>query len=235
MRALVAAALMALTAAAAPADANRLPSTHEVSISGRYVNHWTINETRTCGLVGSGTVTVEFHEKRPVRAEVKYYNRFRMWAFGVHGPFGTHEYLEGKRVVGTVTLVDNTTSRPDPEGERDCEQENEVEKSGCGTFPLRKGSFSLIGNVRGDRRRVEVGMTSDDFEPRRGACPSGRSESAQFGEMRVKMPTPRGFAHRRRPTTLGGSTHKQRSYTSNDGSTLTTDVTRTVTVTLKPL
>jgi hypothetical protein len=54
---LVVAALLALTAA--PAAAKYKP-THRVSVSGQFVNHWTMVEPVDCGAVGGGTVTVDF-------------------------------------------------------------------------------------------------------------------------------------------------------------------------------
>src|SRR3954463_10422665 len=86
---------------------------HRVSISGRLVDHWTVNDTRSCGPVGDGTVTVEFHQSTPAKAWVDYNRVEGGWFAQVPGP-SLLVGLPEKPVVGTLSLVDNTVATPPP-------------------------------------------------------------------------------------------------------------------------
>src|SRR5919201_7176918 len=68
----LACAITTLGAAVDQAAARKFHYSHRVSISGRLVDHWTVNDTRSCGPVGDGTVTVDFHQRSPAKARVEY-------------------------------------------------------------------------------------------------------------------------------------------------------------------
>jgi hypothetical protein len=215
---LVAVVLVALPGSAA---ARKFHYSHRVSISGSLVDHWTMNDTSTCGPVGDGTVTVEFHQKSPAKALVEYEKVEARWlALVPRG--GLLGGLRPQPVVGTMSFVDNTVAT-------NCSEP--IDKSGCGTVPLRgKGSL-----VDGDRRGFEVDVgNSSGFKPRTG-CGVGQLDDwtqppgVAGGLVRVKMPSPRSFK-RRHTVTVTATTHKKSSF-----GAITDDVTRTVTVTFTRL
>jgi hypothetical protein len=211
---------------------------HRVSISGRLVDHWTVNDTRSCGPVGDGTVTVEFHQSTPAKAWVDYNRVEGGWFALVPGP-SLLVGLPEKPVVGTLSLVDNTVATPTPGFACD----PPLDKSGCGTFPLR-GKAGIDGVRRGFT--VDMSSGSSGFGPRHGECGHGQLDSwtqlpqivggVDGGLVPVKMPSPRSFK-RRHTVTVTGSVHKSSSFGGSDPDEprVTDDVTRTVTVTFTRL
>jgi hypothetical protein len=235
----LASATASLGAAVDAAAARKFHYSHRVSISGRLVDHWTVNDTRSCGPVGDGTVTVEFHQRSPAKARVEYNPVEARWDILVPG----RSLLVGlpeQPVVGTISFVDNTVPTMAPPG-LDCS--GAIDKSSCGTFPLR----GKAGADGGDTRRLEADMgTSSGFHPRNGACGVGELDSwtqppgvvggVDGGFVPVKMPSPRSFK-RRHTVTVTGTTHKSSSFGGSDPDEpkITDDVTRTVTVTFTRL
>jgi hypothetical protein len=110
----------------APAAARKFHYSHRVSISGRLVDHWTINDTRSCGPVGDGSVTVEFHQTSPAKARVEYNRVEGRWEALVPGKT-LLVGLPAKPVVGTISFVDNTVATG-----LNCSEP--LDKSGCGTY-----------------------------------------------------------------------------------------------------
>jgi hypothetical protein len=214
---------------------------HRVSISGRLVDHWTVNDTRSCGPVGDGTVTVEFHQKTPAKARVEYNPVEGRWDILVPGPT-LLVGLPEQPVVGSISFVDNTVATMAPPG-FDCP--GAINKSSCGTFPLR----GKAGAGGGNRRRLEANLTNTagrGFHPKNEGCGHGELSSwtqppgvvggVDGGYVPVKMPSPRSFK-RRHTVTVTGTTHKSSSFGGSDPDDprVTDDVTRTVTVTFTRL
>ena len=224
----------------AAAVASPFRHTHLVSISGEFTNHWAINDSETCGPVGDGTLSVNFHQTVPAKAAVKYTIE-RRWAIADQvGPFNQVVFLPPQPVVGTITRVDNTEPRKAPG--RDCEDADD--KSGCGTSPLTDGEASVFAHVR-DGSRIRVRMISDEFDPATGDCRIGSAELFGFppelvggldrGAIAVRMPSAEEFA-RRNEVTVTGTTHDSRMERDDeDGRTWSDDITRSVTVTFTKL
>jgi hypothetical protein len=230
--------MASLGAAVDQATARKFQYSHRVSISGRLVDHWTVNDTRSCGPVGDGTVTVDFHQRSPAKARVEYNPVETQWFALVPGrslPVG----LPAQPIVGAISFADNTVATAPPGV--DCS--GAIDKSSCGTFPLR-GKADLGG---GNRRGFAIDMgSSAGFHPRNGACGVGQLDSwtqppgvvggVEDGFVQVKMPSPRSFK-RHRTVTVTGTAHKSSSFGGSDPDEpkITDDVTRTVTVTFTRL
>ncbi|HEY7632623.1 MAG TPA: hypothetical protein VH817_18100 [Thermoleophilaceae bacterium] len=230
-------ALVASAVLPAASAARKFHYSHRVSISGSLVDHWTINDTRSCGPVGDGTVSVDFHQRRAAKARVEYNRVEGRWEALVPTG-GLLGGLPAKPVVGTISLADNTVATPPLPG-FDC-LDQPIDKSGCGTSSL--GGKADIDGVR----RGFTADLSSSFRPKHGECGHGNVESwTQFpqavggvngGLVRVKMPSPRSFK-RHRTVTVTGTVHKSSSFGGSDPDQpkVTDDVTRTVTITFKRL
>lgn len=214
------------------------------SLTGQYVNHWTVNDPEPCGLVGDGTLTVTFRMTVAPRV-LLVYSRFAgaepsgygRWIIGVpsaHGPGLT----DGPRrpATGTITLVDNTVQRP-PEPDDECEP---PQKSGCGTRSLGRTTVSFSGY---NRRFLEADLAAT-FRAGPGGCGFGRTDrftdrfftgGTRLGELLLRMPSV-ATVNRRRVLTVTGTTRKQTSSTDCEPrGTCSDDVTRRVTATFKKL
>lgn len=217
--------------------------THRItSLTGEYVDHWKLNSSEPCGLVGDGTVTVKFRMAIAPRVALVY-SRFASaepsgygkWIVGIPSAHGPGIVDAPRRpAAGTITLVDNTVQRP-PEPGDECPP---LEKSGCGTSPLRRPLIYLTGY----NRRFLTADLSATF--RVGECRIGQTDSftdrpfsggTRLGELLLRMPSV-ATVSRRRVLILTGTSHKVTSSTDcePDGS-CSDDVTRRVTVTFKKL
>jgi hypothetical protein len=233
----LASAVASVGAAVDEAGARKFHYSHRISISGRLVDHWTVNDTRSCGPVGDGTVTVEFHQKTPAKARVEYSRVEGRWEALVPGG-GLLTGLPAKPVVGSISFVDNTVPTAPPGS--DCS--GAIDKSGCGTFQLR-GKAGIVGDRRGFT--ADMGNRAG-FHPAHGGCGVGELDSwtqppgvvggVGGGFVRVKMPSPRSFK-RRHTVTVTGTAHRSSSFGGSDPDEprITDDVTRTVTVTFTRL
>jgi hypothetical protein len=236
----VAAAIAVASLVAAPAASAWKP-THKVSIEAEFVNHWTISDNQECGPVGDGTLTVKFHTTVATRVlPYRDNDAGRGWNVGVpHGYKGQLvKAMENAPIAGTITRVDNTTPRPDPETTEPCPP---LSKRGCGTFPLGKRSGA---RVYGGHRRSRISVhTSTQFGSASGECLIGDADTFDAtgalvggnreGNMLVNMPKESAF--KRRVVRLAAKTHKQTSWGDSDIGTSTNDITRKVTVTFKRL
>jgi hypothetical protein len=240
-----AAAVGFLTAAPSEAAPEARNWSHRItSLTGQYVNHWTVDDPEPCGLVGEGTVTVTFRMTVAPRV-LLVYSRFAgaepsgygRWIVGVpsaHGPGLT----DGPRrpATGTITLVDNTVQQP-PRPDDECEP---PQKSGCGTRSLGRTTVSFSGYNRRFLRAELAGT----FRPGRGGCGLGRTEQfndrfltggTREGELLLRMPSV-ATVNRRRVLIVTGTTRKQTSSTDCEPrGTCSDDVTRRVTATFKKL
>ena len=217
--------------------------THRItSLTGEYVDRWTLDDPEPCGLVGEGTVTVKF--KMAVNPRVALvYARFASaepsgygsWVVGIPSAHGGG--LVGAPLrpgSGTITLVDNTVQRPPEDGGK-CPP---LEKSGCGTTSLRRPLIRLTGY---NRRFLMADLLAT---LRGGECRIGQTDSftdrhftggTRLGELLLRMPSV-ATVSRRRNLVLTGSTHKRTSSADCEpDGTCSDDVTRRVTVTFKKL
>jgi hypothetical protein len=210
---------------------------YRLSISGRYVNHYTIDDPGTCGPVGDGNVTVDFRYRRAVNVKVAY-DGSRYIVAARHPRYRVITFLSERPVAGTLSWTDNTTPRTPPD--YDCE---EIDKSGCGSSPLRDHKAGIYADA-GEGRRMRVSM-SGPFRPSAGGCgdPAVSDLAEAFmlpyhlvggdreGRVPVTMPPPRKFFRRRR-VSVTEKTHRRTSEpgTARDAA-WSTDITRTVTVT----
>ena len=218
--------------------------THRItSLTGEYVDHWTLNSTEPCGLVGDGTVTVKFRMATAPRVALVY-SRFASaepsgygsWIVGIPSAHGGG--LVGAPLrpgAGTITMVDNTTQRPPEPGGEPCPP---PEKAGCGTTSLKRPLIRLSGY---NRRFLHTDLVATLHG---GDCRIGQNDSftdryftggTRLGELLLAMPSV-ATVSRRRLLVLTGTTHKRTSSTDcqPDGS-CSDDITRRVKVTFKKL
>jgi hypothetical protein len=249
--ALVVAAVLAV--AAAPAQARYKP-THRVSVSGQFVNHWTMDEPGECGAVGGGTVTVDFKSRTPNRAQVVMSRTHASetgdgkgsWALLVIADSAGHISDMGpKPARATITRSDETQPRPAPfvDADSDGVDDNEPcpapDRTGCGTARLSKPLVHVGGY---DSKRIRVDLPAPRW--REMPCHQGSLDlfssppslagGTADGELLLRMPRASKL-RRQRVVTVRGSSRKQ-SRSGDPGSTAhTDDVARRVAVTFTRL
>jgi hypothetical protein len=239
-------AVVVLGIAAAPADAGWFHYSHRFVATGHLVNHWTVDDPDDCGKVGDGTLTLDFRSAKPSKAKVMIHpshnaepnNTLGSWTLLAPGDaFGHITDIDSKPAIGTIDFVDNTVQRPAYDGSSDC---GGIDKSGCGTHPLRKRSFV---RVSGYNRKLILGDLEAVFFNRFGECgfgvldafsdPPALAGGNRIGELLIRMPKP--SALRRKVVTVTRTTHKRTTSGDPDSTTYTTDVTRTFSVTFTRL
>jgi len=245
---------MVLALSAAPAGAASYKPTHRVSVSGQFVNHWTIDEPDECGAVGGGTVTVDFKSRTPNRAQVGISRSHASetndgkgsWALLVIADsFGHIGDMKAKPARATINRSDETQPRPrevvdvDGDGIPDSEPCAPPDRTGCGVSRLKR-PFVSVGGYDSKRIRVDLPapqwpelpchLGSLDLFSSPPALAGGNAR----GELLLKMPRPSKL-RRKKVVKVTGSSHKT-TRTGDPGSTAhTDDVTRTVTVTFTRL
>jgi hypothetical protein len=228
MRRAVLLAGVALAVMVSSADA-RFPWTHRLTISGQFVNHWTVSDPTQCGTNGDGSVTVSFKSSKSIHTLVTRERGTRHWLLvGLYGSFHQTTFLPPQPATATITTVDNTAPANPAPGDS-CLP---IDKTGCGTMQFRKPTVKLSGE---DAKRLNFNLFSDNFG--KPGCQFG--SVTRFGdvdffghrtpELLITMPSPRSF-FRKRTVTLTGTSHDNRSLPDLD-ATITNDVTRTVTLT----
>jgi hypothetical protein len=228
MRRAVLLAAVAMAVMVSSADA-RFPWTHRITISGQFVNHWTVSDPTQCGTNGDGTVTVTFSNTKSIHAVVTRERGSRHWLLvGLYGSFHQTTFLPPQPAAATLTTVDNT-SPANPHPDDTCLP---IDKSHCGTSQFRKPKVKLGGE---DASQLRFDLFSDRFDT--SGCQGG--SVTRFGdvdffghktpELLVKMPSFRSF-FRKRSVTVTGTSHDVKSFPDVD-ATIKNDVTRSVTVT----
>lgn len=214
--------LLIAVMSAGAAQSKRFHYTHLVSVTGHLVDHWTINDSDYCGLVGDGTVTVDYHTTKPALAR-PFIDPYAgsdnpksrgSWVLGVPVGGGVG-HMPSQHAAGTITRVDHATETLPSTG-GDCGGGHD--KSGCGTVALGKAASRVLGY---DTHRLHADLGTEEF---------GYSRGSRRGELFVNMPRARVLG--RRLVKVTGSSHKHSAF-SEGGVTVTDDVTRTVTVTFK--
>jgi len=241
------ATLTALSAGASPTG--RFRYSHVVTVSGQYVDHWTMDEPYACGRVGDGTVTVKWRFAKVTKVKL-FYDKFAGGPNGTYGSWvlgspagGGVGHLPFQPGSGTITLVDNTTQHPPDPGDT-CEEA--TPKSDCGTAALGLPIVEVSGH---GKRLLVADLARVDFDRRGGngrpaKCSIGQATTfrdtfysgrANEGLLGIPMASIAAVAHRR-VVRVVGSSHK-RSGTSDcaRGDVCTDDVTRKVTVTFSKL
>ncbi|MDQ2910767.1 MAG: hypothetical protein M3R26_02885 [Actinomycetota bacterium] len=240
------AVLLATTADAA--SGKRFRYTHRVVVVGQYVDHWTVSDPNDCGLVGDGTVTVNFRltKAAKVRLELDPF-------YGAEGAMGKGSWVLGspagggrgdlpaQPAAGTLTLVDNTAPRLPADG-HECEP---PEKADCGTGPLARALSRVNGYSRhlliADLLRVEFWQKGGSGRSLK--CGIGQttvftdrnySGGNRNGQLLIRMPSPSTVAHRR-VVRVTAMTHKRTVNGCGSRLSCTDDVTRRVTVTFTRL
>jgi hypothetical protein len=236
--------VVAAVALPSQAAAKKFHFTHKITVTGTLVDHWTAASSTACDRVGDGTLTVNFHLKRPAFASPQI-SRFS----GPHGrwvllaPF-EHVLtdLPPRPADATISRVDNTTLLTT--ADQPCGGDT-PDKSTCGTSTLRHSRIDVEGI---DRARVAASLFGDEFADPKGNCLTGSAEtfneppsvvggitgnSSNAGAMTLKMPKPSTLKHKH-VVTVTATDHKHSSEGSGDG-TITDDVTRTITVTFTRL
>jgi hypothetical protein len=245
MRCAVLAVAIALLSASA-AEAGKFHYSHRFVATGHVVDHWTIDDPRDCGPIGDGTTTVDFTSVKPSKALVvispthnaEPNNTLGSWTLLAPGDaFGHITDIGSKPAMATVDLVDNTTPRPPSYG-GDCG--GGIDKSGCGAHPLKGARVE----VSGYNRKLIKGDLDGEFRPPSIDCnignlsgfsdPPAVAGGNRIGEMLIKMPKPSKF-RTHKVVTVTATTHKTSSYGDPGSATVTSDVTRTFTVTFTRL
>lgn len=238
--ALVVLVATAVVAAAAPAGAGaaQFRYSHRITISGQMVDTWSIGEQGLCGTNGGGSLKLTYQNKAVVKTFVTRERGSHRWLLAglSGGQFHQVTFLPPKPVVGASTTIDNTSptvTSPDD----NCAP---IDKSGCGTKPLRRPMFQLEGQ---NAKRLAFDLFTPDSFPRLG-CQVGQldgfSDPDFFGtgaaqKLLVKMPSARSF-FRHRTVTVSGSDHKLTRLQGEPGAPVyTDDITRSVTVTFTKL
>ena len=166
--------LLIAVMSAGAAQSKRFHYTHLVSVTGHLVDHWTINDSDYCGLVGDGTVTVDYHttKARAGAAVHRSVRRLRQSQvarqLGARRPGrrrGRPHAFAARR--GTITRVDHATETLPSTG-GDCGGGHD--KSGCGTVALGKAASSVLGY---DTHRLHADLGTEEFGYSRGS-PSPR-------------------------------------------------------------
>jgi hypothetical protein len=234
-----------LLLSATPAVAGKFHYSHRFAATGHLVDHWTIDDPSYCGAVGDGTVTLDFSSAKPSKAWVvidpthdgEPNHTLGSWALLAPGDaFGHITDVRSKAVTGTVDFVDNTTPRLPADG-GDCGLG--IDKSGCGTHPLKGVRVAVYGY----NRKLILGDLDGEFRSPRLACGLGSMETFssppaiaggnRMGELLIKMPKPSKL--RRKVVTVTATTHKHTSFGDPGSAIVTDDVTRTFTVTFTRL
>jgi hypothetical protein len=240
LRAALAAAVL-LGLAAAPAQAFKL--THKITVSGRLVDQWTIDEPGSCNPVGGGTTTLEFGTRRPLRARPtlhptysgKVGSRHGSWGMLVVGPDG--HIIDMPPRVGRATLTrDDQTQQHPSEFDEPCDP---PDRTGCGAQTLKRPLLAVKGY---DRRHIYVDLKSPRWDVlpcfKGGldlfSIPAAMAGGTADGTLRVRMPRPSKL-RQRRVVTVKGSSHKRTAFGDAESGATTDDVTRTVTVTFTRL
>jgi hypothetical protein len=227
-RALVAILIAAAVVGATAGQAEAWPWSHRVTISGQFVNHWTVSDPGHCGVNGDGTVTVTFTNKKTIHTFVTRERGYPRWLLiGLY--FGQSTFLPRQPTNASITTVDNTSATNPYPGDT-CLP---VDKSHCGTKSLRKASLALGGL---DASRLKFELVSSDFR-NSSTCAMGSvyrfADVDFFGhktpQLPIDMPSFRSFK-RKHSLTVTGTSHDVKSFPDLDG-TVTNEVTRTVTVT----
>lgn len=224
--------VVAVLLLASPSAAAKFHYTHRVAATGRLIDHWTLDDPEDCGPVGDGTMTVDFGSAKPMRARPAIDpthsgagGGLGSWALlAPVDPFGHIGSAPPKPAVGTIDLVDNTLPRGSYDGS-DCGAE--IEKSGCGTHPLKHDTRITVAGY--DRRfiYVDLGAVFTEYGP----CHMGLADrfSSHQGVLRLRMPNPSKLRSHK-VVTVTGRSHRHLTYL-----TTTSDVTRSATVTFTRL
>ena len=244
-------ALAGAIGALAPGTSEAAPEarnwSHRItSLTGEYVNHWTVDDPEPCGLVGDGTVTVRFRMTVAPRVKLVYSptagaepSGVGRWIIGVPSAHGPGLFDGPRRAgTGTITLVDNTVQRPAVPGD-ECQPPEE--KTGCGTRSLGRVSITFAGY---NRHFLTADLGGVTFRAVRGWCGTGRTNrftdrfftgGTRLGELLVRMPSV-ATVNRRRVLVVTGTTRKRSSSTECETrGTCSDEVTRRVTATFRKL
>lgn len=190
--------LLIAVMSAGAAQSKRFHYTHLVSVTGHLVDHWTINDSDYCGLVGDGTVTVDYHTTKPALAR-PFIDPYAgsdnpksrgSWVLGVPVGGGVG-HMPSQHAAGTITRVDHATETLPSTG-GDCGGGHD--KSGCGTVALGKAASRVLGY---DTHRLHADLGTEEF---------GYSRGSRRGELFVNMPRARVLG--RRLVKVTGSSHK---------------------------
>ena len=173
--------LLIAVMSAGAAQSKRFHYTHLVSVTGHLVDHWTINDSDYCGLVGDGTVTVDYHTTKPALAR-PFIDPYAgsdnpksrgSWVLGVPVGGGVG-HMPSQHAAGTITRVDHATETLPSTG-GDCGGGHD--KSGCGTVALGKAASSVLGY---DTHRLHADLGTEEFGYSRG-----REVACHVGELAI--------------------------------------------------
>jgi hypothetical protein len=221
----------ALAGATASQAAARFAWTHRVTISGQFVDRWSVTTPGLCGTNGDGSVTMSFQNKKSIHVLVTRQRGDHAWLLVglTFGSFHQTTFLPPQPASGSITTVDNTSPASTPD--QPCDP---VDKSHCGVEQLRRPRVYLEGL---DASRLKFNLFADDF--RETDCQVGTV--TQFGdvdffgtklpELPITMPSARSFFRHRVVKVTGTSHHRKTLQGDPDSPVTTDDVTRTVTVT----
>ncbi|MGZ4202213.1 MAG: hypothetical protein ACXVRH_09170 [Thermoleophilaceae bacterium] len=137
---LLAAAVLAVVTSSADA---RFPWTHRITISGQFVDRWTVTDPTLCGTNGDGSVTVTFQNTKSIHALVTRQRGDHAWLLVglTTGQFHQPTFLPPQPATGSIATVDNTAPANAPP-DQTCDP---IDKTHCGSAPLRRPRLYLEG------------------------------------------------------------------------------------------
>ncbi|MBJ7353811.1 MAG: hypothetical protein JHC98_03215 [Thermoleophilaceae bacterium] len=246
MRLLLAMLVASFALVLSPAGAEAFKYTHRLYVSGELTDNWSEVDPEDCGLNGNGSLKVSFKTTRPVKVRVfrdKVGSRPRtkgvgLWALAVPGGAG-HTHAPPVKVDATMTTSDARVPVPIPPT-FECSPNN---TKGCGTQQIKPALVKVGGY---DPKNLYSSYTLGEFRSTT-LCEIGRLTSwihpfdisggdNRFGDFIFKMPSA-SSVRRKRTITLTRSNHETASgpRSENGPGSVTDDVTRKFTITLKKL
>lgn len=233
-----------------PIEASAFKYTHRVVISGEITDNWTTNDPASCGLNGSGSLTVSFTTKASTRIRPfisKFGGRprskkFGVWVLGVPGGGGV-THMGWRKADATIATVDNTVSGPNTDDPTQaCPP---PDKSGCGAKPMKGALVSASG---WDRRYLYSGFSfpGSSFEYATTCRIAGLHSWTfphdvaggvnKYSDLLLRMPSPRSLK-RQRTVAVSASDHTVSSSKRSENGTevFNDDVLRKMTVTFTKL
>ncbi|MBJ7355113.1 MAG: hypothetical protein JHC98_09825 [Thermoleophilaceae bacterium] len=233
-----------------PAEAQAFRYTHGLTMTAQLTDRWTVKDTSECGVNGGGSVNLNLRTVGSTRFR-PYYDRKAPRRLGPkHGnlvltvPQGSLVVPMPPRLsIGTIETVDNTYIPPDPDIPEDfCP---ELDKSGCGAFPVVDAFLSVGGS---DPRHLyaTAAMPFTGFSVfGAGPCQLGMLDGwAEPPNVSINAPSPSVLTFgptsaraigRYKYRAFSRTTYETMTTVLSDSVVVTDDITRTITVKIAKL
>lgn len=228
-----------------PSQAQAFRYTHGLTITAHLTDHWTLRDDSECGVNGTGTVELDLQTVGPTRFR-PYYDRKAPRRIGTKRgnlvltvPLGSLVVPMPPRVSsGTIVTTDDTRVIADPDMPEDfCP---DLDKSGCGTYPVADAVLS-VGGSDPKHLYATAAMPFTGFSVFGvGPCQLGDLEgwsTPQRGGVNVASPSVLTFGptsakaiDRYKYRAFSRTTYESVTTVISDTTTVTDEITRTMTV-----